>query len=169
MIHLLDLFVYDTFDTIVLLTYTITCMYTRFSAVFFLFNLVSWILTYVSDLGPVGNKIRLVSIPDGLGPEEDRNDLGKLTGSISQVMPGKLEELIGEINGLEDDEVTCILSDISFVWTFQVAGKMKIPTIGFWPASSALLVLALSVPKLIDDGVLNQDGKYISLVTWNFL
>ncbi|GAY69519.1 hypothetical protein CUMW_288350, partial [Citrus unshiu] len=46
----------------------------------------------------LGEQIRLVSIPDGMEPWEDRNDLGKLTEKFLQVMPGKLEELIEEIN-----------------------------------------------------------------------
>ncbi|KAH7847407.1 hypothetical protein Vadar_025732 [Vaccinium darrowii] len=53
------------------------------------------------DRDNVGNHVNLVSIPDGLEPWEDRNDLRKLTASALEVMPGKLEELIEKINGTD--------------------------------------------------------------------
>ena len=54
-------------------------------------------------------RISLVSIPDGLELWEDRKEIGKLTESISRVMPGKLEELIDRINtnASEDEKITC--------------------------------------------------------------
>ncbi|GKF47564.1 hypothetical protein Tco_0137366, partial [Tanacetum coccineum] len=44
---------------------------------------------------------QMVSIPDGMGPLDDRNDLGKLNETMSRVMPGKLEALIDGINRSE--------------------------------------------------------------------
>ena len=54
-------------------------------------------------------RISLVSIPDGLELWEDRKEIGKLTESISRVMPGKLEELIDRINtnASEVEKITC--------------------------------------------------------------
>ena len=42
--------------------------------------------------------IQLISIPDGLGPREDRNDLTRLTNSFLKTMPRYLEELIRKTN-----------------------------------------------------------------------
>ncbi|KAL4184299.1 hypothetical protein AMTRI_Chr10g350 [Amborella trichopoda] len=51
--------------------------------------------------------IRLVSIPDGLKPDADRN---------------QLETLIKEINGLEGDSVTCVVADVSTGWALDKSG-----------------------------------------------
>ncbi|KAL5582186.1 hypothetical protein UlMin_014628 [Ulmus minor] len=106
----------------------------------------------------IGDQIHLVSIPDGLEPWEDRNEFGKLCQAIKRVMPGKLEELIGRINETEDDKITCVIADESFGWALEVAEKMNIRRAAFWPASAALLALAFSIPKLIQEGVINTNG-----------
>ncbi|XP_031268664.1 UDP-glycosyltransferase 83A1-like [Pistacia vera] len=80
---------------------------------------------YVGD----DEEIRLVSIPDGLEPWEDRNDLGKLCESLVRVMPGK-RKAIQEINNKEEDEKIIV----------GVSG------------------LYYHIPKLIDDGIINKDG-----------
>ncbi|KAM0055439.1 putative cyanohydrin beta-glucosyltransferase [Helianthus debilis subsp. tardiflorus] len=41
--------------------------------------------------------MQMVSIPDGLEPWEDRNELGKLMESMEKSMPTKLEQLIETI------------------------------------------------------------------------
>ncbi|KAA8547920.1 hypothetical protein F0562_004349 [Nyssa sinensis] len=69
------------------------------------------VMNALSDKDSVGDQIHLVSIPDGLEPWEDRNDLGKLSEAIFQVMPGKLEELIEKINGSGSDNISCIIAD----------------------------------------------------------
>ncbi|THG20315.1 hypothetical protein TEA_029450 [Camellia sinensis var. sinensis] len=116
------------------------------------------VMNALSDKHKVGGHIHLVSIPDGMESWEDRNDLGKLTSSICQVMPGKLEELIERINGSNDNKVTCIIADESMGWALEVAGKMQIRRAAFWPAAAALLALAFSVPKMIEDGIINNHG-----------
>jgi hypothetical protein len=51
-----------------------------------------------------------VSIPDGLGPEDERNERDKLCEAILLTMPEKLEELIININNSngDDDKISCI-------------------------------------------------------------
>ncbi|XP_041002788.1 UDP-glycosyltransferase 83A1-like [Juglans microcarpa x Juglans regia] len=104
------------------------------------------------------NQIHLVSIPDGMDLSEDRNELGKLSEAILRVMPGKLKELIEDINRLKGDNITCVIADFSMGWALDVAEKMKIQRAAFWPASSAVLALILRIPKLIDSGIINNDG-----------
>ncbi|KAK9054033.1 hypothetical protein SSX86_025109 [Deinandra increscens subsp. villosa] len=48
--------------------------------------------------GPSG-LMQMVPISDGMEPCDDRNDLGKLTKTMFQLMPVKLEELINDIMG----------------------------------------------------------------------
>lgn len=103
--------------------------------------------------------MQLMSIPDGLESWEDRNDLGKLTRSIFQVMPAKLESLIESINQSGSDKVTCIIADENMGWALEIAKKMGIGAVAFWPASATQLAQKFSVPKLIDDGIISSNGK----------
>nr|POF22731.1 udp-glycosyltransferase 83a1 [Quercus suber] len=67
------------------------------------------------------SNISLVSIPDGLGPEDDRNELGKLCESMLHTMPKKLEELINYINASNgDDKISCIVTDVGIPAKRQV-------------------------------------------------
>ncbi|KAK7273331.1 hypothetical protein RIF29_14380 [Crotalaria pallida] len=104
------------------------------------------------------NDIQLVSIPDGLEDGEDRNDLGKLTEAIPEVMPKRLEMLIEEINKFDNDKISCIVADGNMGWALEVAKKMGIRPVLFWPASASLLILLFSIQKLMDDGIVNSDG-----------
>ncbi|XP_052203894.1 UDP-glycosyltransferase 83A1-like [Diospyros lotus] len=99
-------------------------------------------------------EIRLVSIPDGLEKREDRNVPGKLSAAISRVMPGKLEQLIREIG----DEVTCLIADQSLGWGMEVGKKLGLKCAAFLPAAAAMRVLGLSIPKLIEQGIVKEDG-----------
>lgn len=105
------------------------------------------------------NQIHLVSIPDGMERWEDRNDLGKLLEATQSVMRVKLEELITKTNESEADKITCVLADETFGWALEAAEKMNIRRAVFWPASAALLTVAFSIPKLIRDGVINNNGE----------
>ncbi|KAK1438921.1 hypothetical protein QVD17_04734 [Tagetes erecta] len=110
------------------------------------------------DKDGFGDLIRMVSIPDGLEPWEDRSDLCKLTLSILKTMPGKLEELIETINKEEGRKVACVIADDCMGWAIEVAKKMGIRRAAFWPASVATLASVLSIQKLIDDGIINKNG-----------
>ncbi|TYH42732.1 hypothetical protein ES332_D11G082200v1 [Gossypium tomentosum] len=102
--------------------------------------------------------LHLLSVPDGLEDGEDRNQLGKLTESLCQVMPTQLKELIHKVNGSDDDKISCVLADISMGLALDVAVELGIPTVGFWPAVVLQLAVLLKVPKLIDDGLIDENG-----------
>ncbi|XVF58417.1 hypothetical protein PTKIN_Ptkin07bG0065100 [Pterospermum kingtungense] len=106
--------------------------------------------------------IRLVSVPDGMEVGGDRNDLGKLSYGISQVMPEKLKELINKINRLEDDKITCVIADVNMGVALEVAAELGIPGAAFWPASALTLALLFSTKKLIDDQVMDEYGTPIN-------
>ncbi|XP_044504580.1 UDP-glycosyltransferase 83A1-like [Mangifera indica] len=106
----------------------------------------------------IGDGIRLVSIPDGMEPGEDRNDIGKLCAHMPKVMPGKLEELIEEINRVEEEKLACVIVDGSVGFALEVAEKMKVKKAAFWPASVAILAFFYSIPKMVEDGVIDTDG-----------
>ncbi|XP_057492323.1 UDP-glycosyltransferase 83A1-like [Actinidia eriantha] len=117
------------------------------------------VVNALSDKDHVRSHINLVSITDGLEPWEDRNDLGKLTEAILKVMPGKLEELIEQVNRSDNNKITCIVADGSMGWVLEVAERMQIiKRAAFWPAAVALFALGINVPELIDDGIIDSDG-----------
>ncbi|KAK6925087.1 UDP-glucuronosyl/UDP-glucosyltransferase [Dillenia turbinata] len=103
--------------------------------------------------------MKLVSIPDGLGPEDDRNNAFKLTESILRVMPGHLRALIENINMLgKEEEITCVIADLSFGWALEVVGEMGIKQTGFCPFSPSALALSLQIPNLIEAGIIDENG-----------
>lgn len=103
--------------------------------------------------------INFVSIPDGMEPWEDRNDLGRLTETMTQVMPGKLEELIEEKKEIDNDDITCIIADENMGWALEVAEKMGIKRAAFWPAAAATLGLLFRIQELIQSKIIDNDGK----------
>ncbi|KAJ3669804.1 hypothetical protein LUZ60_010128 [Juncus effusus] len=105
------------------------------------------------DKGSNLQGIDLISIPDGLEPHEDRNDLGRLTEGFTNVMPSYLEEIFRK-----NKDIKWIIADENMGWSSQVAKKMGVRVAFFWPASTATLVTMLSNPKLIEDGVLDEKG-----------
>ncbi|KAJ6843302.1 UDP-glycosyltransferase 83A1 [Iris pallida] len=107
----------------------------------------------------IDRRIRLVSVPDGMAPGEDRNDFASLCESMLLVMPDRLEQLIRKINGSElDSPVTWMIADQNMAWACRLAKKMGIKAAAFWPAASATLAVFMSIPKLIEDGLLDDGG-----------
>ncbi|KAK8566002.1 hypothetical protein V6N13_021073 [Hibiscus sabdariffa] len=105
--------------------------------------------------------LHLVSVLDGLEDGEDRNQIGKLTESLCQVMPRQLKDLIHKVNASDDDKISCVLADICLGLTLDVAAELGIPTVAFCPASMFQLVLNLSIPKHIDDGLIDENGTLL--------
>ncbi|KAJ4707331.1 UDP-glycosyltransferase [Melia azedarach] len=104
-------------------------------------------------------QIHMVSIPDGLQPWENRNGNAKLVENMLEFMPGKLEELIEEINTREAEQIACVIAAGGLGWAIKVAEKMKIKRRAVvWTSSAASLALSSSIPKLIDDGIINENG-----------
>ncbi|XP_021286886.1 UDP-glycosyltransferase 83A1-like [Herrania umbratica] len=106
--------------------------------------------------------ISLVSIPDGLEPEDDRQDFVKLTESMLRVMPGHLRNLIENINRSNvAEEITWVLADMAAGWALEVAKKMRIKRAAVLLSSPASMALALYVPQLIEAGIIDTDGTLI--------
>ncbi|XP_028800888.1 UDP-glycosyltransferase 83A1-like [Neltuma alba] len=112
------------------------------------------------DKEQVGSdQIQMVSIPDGIEQEEDRNRWEILIESIWQVMPMKLEQLIQEISEKsENEKISCVVADAAMGWALEVAEKMGIHRATFLSTSAAVLALCFSIPKLLDDGIIDDDG-----------
>jgi hypothetical protein len=104
--------------------------------------------------------IHLASIPDGLADDEDRKDLNKLVDAYSRHMPGYLEALVGEMEAAGRPKVRWLVGDVNMGWSFPVAKRLGIRVASFWPASMACLAIMLKIPKLIQDGVLDDKGTH---------
>ncbi|KAJ3673841.1 hypothetical protein LUZ60_005833 [Juncus effusus] len=107
----------------------------------------------MSDL----DQIRMISIPDGFGPDENR--LGpKFFTSFQTQMPSLLMDLIKDINGGEEEKITCIIADVGMVWALEIAQTMGIHFVAFSPAAAACIAVMLSIPKFMADGLIDENG-----------
>ncbi|WOL17666.1 UDP-glycosyltransferase 83A1-like [Canna indica] len=104
------------------------------------------------------DRIRLVSFSDGLAAGEDRNHLWKLSLAIKNAMPSRLEELIRHSNEPGEDKITCMIVDGSLGWALEVARKTGLRSAEFWPTSALTAVMIMAIPKLIQDGIVDEDG-----------
>ncbi|KAH7532718.1 hypothetical protein FEM48_Zijuj04G0052000 [Ziziphus jujuba var. spinosa] len=119
---------------------------------------------------PVGSKnISLVSIPDGLSPDDDRTDMALLCEAILDNMPAKLEELLTNFNALsdgdDDKKITCVIADGNMGWAMEVATKMGIRGAIFWPAAAATFVMELNIQRMINEGLIDSSGDSTSQKT----
>ena len=67
--------------------------------------------------------------------------------------------MIEKSNESYDDRISCVIPRISVVWAFEVAEMMGIKSVAFWSAGPATLAFTLSIPKLIEDGIIDTQGK----------
>lgn len=111
------------------------------------------------------NKVRYITVPDGLSEDDARNDEIKLAQSISKVMPGHVREVIEKVN-MEGNQVTCVIADPMFGWALEIAETMKLKLATFWTSSPGVLTLILNIPKLIEDGIIDTKGKTV-LIMYN--
>ncbi|KAJ3673843.1 hypothetical protein LUZ60_005835 [Juncus effusus] len=101
------------------------------------------------------NQFNMISVPDGLASVKDRNDLGELTEALQKGMAIGVEEVIRKSEG----GIDCLVVDQGMGWTVEIARKMDLKVGIFWPASGSVMATILSIPKLIEDGVIDTDGK----------
>ncbi|ESW23308.1 hypothetical protein PHAVU_004G035900 [Phaseolus vulgaris] len=110
-----------------------------------------------SSLDEQESVLKLVSIPDGLGPDEDRNDQAKLYEAIPKTMPGALEKLIEDIHLKGENKINFIVADLCMAWALDVGSKLGIKGAVLCPASAAIFTLVYSIPVLIDEGIIDSD------------
>jgi folate-dependent phosphoribosylglycinamide formyltransferase PurN len=75
-------------------------------------------------------------------------------------MPGHFKDLIEKINQSDDDEqISCIIADATVGWALEVAEKMGIKRAAVSLAGAGNLAFALHIPKLIEDGIIDDKGN----------
>ncbi|CAL4916763.1 unnamed protein product [Urochloa decumbens] len=117
------------------------------------------------------NRIRLVSVPDGMEPGEDRNNLVRLTVLMAEHMAPRVEDLIRRSHGDNADgfgPITCMVADYNVgTWALHVARRTGIKSAAIWPASAAVLASLLSIHELIKDGIVDSnDGSALKQGTF---
>ncbi|XP_045793673.1 UDP-glycosyltransferase 83A1-like [Trifolium pratense] len=111
--------------------------------------------------GPRQENIKLVTLPDGLEPEDDRSDLKKIMSSMKSTMPNKLPKLIEDINALDgnNNKINCIIGTFNMGWALEVGHKLGIKGALLCPASATSLACAVGIPKLIEDEIVDSEGN----------
>ncbi|XP_062200472.1 UDP-glycosyltransferase 83A1-like [Phragmites australis] len=107
------------------------------------------------------DRVRLVAVPDGMAPGEDRNNLVRLTVLMTEHMAPRVEELIRRSGDAEGGPITCMVADYNLgTWALDVARRTGIKSVAIWPASAAVLATLLSIQKLIEDNIIDaEDGS----------
>ncbi|CAN6315756.1 unnamed protein product [Urochloa humidicola] len=103
--------------------------------------------------------IHLASVPDGVADEVDRRkDISKLIDSYNRHMPGHLERLIAGMEAAGRPKVKWLVADVCVWWSFDIAIRLGIRVASIWPASVACLAINLKIPKLTEEGFLDNKG-----------
>lgn len=103
--------------------------------------------------------INFVTLPDGLEPEDNRSDHKKVIFSIKRNMPNLLPKLIEDVNDLDvENKISCIVVTFNMGWALEVGFNLGIKGVLLWTASATSLAYCYSIPKLIDDGIMDSAG-----------
>ncbi|KAG9440588.1 hypothetical protein H6P81_020753 [Aristolochia fimbriata] len=102
--------------------------------------------------------ISLVAVSDGMGTDDDRGDVGRLSKFVMGAdFERFLENLMRQLNEREEEKVSCVIADVCCSAALSVAKKLGIPGFGFCPAAVADLALCLHIPKLVESGFIADD------------
>ncbi|KAM3250571.1 hypothetical protein P3S67_022984 [Capsicum chacoense] len=115
------------------------------------------ILNSLSGKNSLHDQIHLISVLDE-SESGDKNVPRSIFEAIFKVMPRKIEKLIQEKNASEDEKISCVIADNTFGWALELAEKMGIKRASFIVAAAANVVLGFNISKLIDDGIIDNDG-----------
>ncbi|KAK4280158.1 hypothetical protein QN277_011818 [Acacia crassicarpa] len=106
------------------------------------------------------NSINIVTLPDGLSDEDDRNDLIEFHHSLKTTMSEKLPKLIEDVNknnGNEESKISCIVVSVNMGWALEVGQILGIKGAVMCPPSATSMASLYCIQRLIDDGVINSE------------
>ncbi|TKY65107.1 UDP-glycosyltransferase 83A1 [Spatholobus suberectus] len=111
-----------------------------------------------ASAGHMESHIKLVSLPDGVDPEDDRKDQAKVISTTINTMRAKLPKLIEDINALDsDNKISCLIVTKNMGWALEVGQQLGIKGALFWPASATSLASFNSIQRLIDEGSIESE------------
>ncbi|XP_019420161.1 PREDICTED: UDP-glycosyltransferase 83A1-like [Lupinus angustifolius] len=107
----------------------------------------------------IDSMIKLVSLSDGVGPEDDRNDQAKVILSTKTSMSVKLPKLIEDLNAMDScNKISCIIVTKNMGWALELGHKLGIKGALFWPASATSLTSFDSIQRLIHEGIIDSEN-----------
>lgn len=101
----------------------------------------------------IGNQIRLFSVPVELDPKSISLE------TFFLFMSRKVEELIDEINASDSEKIACVLIRHMLGWAMEIAADKGIRRAVFCAAAATRLALRSSIPKLIEDRIIDNHGE----------
>ncbi|KAG8098203.1 hypothetical protein GUJ93_ZPchr0013g34482 [Zizania palustris] len=110
------------------------------------------IFKVLADKGAIPGGLHMLSIPDGLGPADDHTDIGKLV----QVLPAAMFSLLEKM--IRSKKIKWVIADVSMSWALELANTVGVRIVLFSTYSAAVFALRMNLPKLIEDGVLDETG-----------
>ncbi|KAF0915779.1 hypothetical protein E2562_038854 [Oryza meyeriana var. granulata] len=105
------------------------------------------------ETGATSDGIHMVSFPDGMDPAGDRADIAKLAEGLPAAMLGGIEEMI------RSKGIRWVIADVSMTWVMELAATVGIHVALFSTYSAAVVALRQHVPKLLEDGILDENGN----------
>uniref|UniRef100_A0ACD5WAI6 Uncharacterized protein n=1 Tax=Avena sativa TaxID=4498 RepID=A0ACD5WAI6_AVESA len=111
------------------------------------------VLGALAEKGAIPGGLHMLSIPDGLGPADDHADIGALIKGLPAAMSGRLEEMI------RSRKTKWMVVDVSMSWALPLATAAGVRVALFCTYSAAAFGLRMNLPKLIEDGVLDENGN----------
>ncbi|KAF8037426.1 hypothetical protein BT93_B0353 [Corymbia citriodora subsp. variegata] len=105
--------------------------------------------------------IERATVPEGMEEVKDMGDREEVAETRARVMSRHFEELLRKMNSSSrnDERVDCVVADATIGWAFEVAESLGIKRAMFWPTAPPGLVLSLSIPRLIEAGVIDDCGS----------
>lgn len=122
------------------------------------FNRDRVINAMANETGAIPDGIHMVSFPDGMDPAGDRANIAKLGDGLPAAMLGGIEEMI------RSEGIRWVIADVSMAWVTELAATVGVHVALFSTYSAAVVAHRLQVPKLIQDGVLDEIGKNTSVI-----
>jgi len=111
------------------------------------------IITALEGAAPAPVGIDLISFPDGMAPDGDRTDIGKLLDGLPAAMLGGLEETIRSRN------IRWVVADVSMSFVLELVPKVGVRVALFSTFSAANFALRMHLPKMLEDGIIDETGK----------
>ncbi|TVT97468.1 hypothetical protein EJB05_57290, partial [Eragrostis curvula] len=111
------------------------------------------ILKSMEDKGAIPEGVHMLSIPDGLDPDDDHTDIGKMVGGLAAAMFGPLEEII------RTKKIKWVIADVSMSWALELTNTVGVRIALFSTYSASVFAIRMKLPKLIENGIIDESGN----------
>jgi uncharacterized protein involved in cysteine biosynthesis len=88
-----------------------------------------------------------------MGPDGDRTDIGKLIQGLPAAMLGGLEQTI------RSRKIRWVVADVSMSFVLELVPTVGVRVALFSTCSAANFALRLHVPKMVENGIIDETGK----------